>query len=349
MKPLRTLLTLLAMLVLATSAGAQFVEFSVIAGGQSVYGPSPQFLDYPFAGGSYNSTGRSRAASDRGVVRSHAWIENDYTCVCTPQLENYARAIVDLTTINITGPPGPVSGTLHLTLEGRLDWAGQDPWASSVSIQVLSGMIGYSTGELAYHPGAGLATSGLLAGSGAIVDTTYDFPFTIEPGAWDLMLILETYAGGTSFGSGFNQGLADFFSDRNGDGIGGFHFPTNGPAITLPAGYAANSADLNIVNNYWQSPTVAVADPGRTQRLSLRLGANPVRPGTEVRYALPRAGIVRLEVLDVQGRSVAMLEDGWRAAGEHRVTWPSGGAPGMYFVRASFEGRSVTHKAAVLN
>jgi len=52
---------------------------------------------------------------------------------------------------------------------------------------------------------------------------------------------------------------------------------------------------------------------------------------------------VRVAVLDLQGREVALLTDGVREAGRHEWSWSgqSGGrlvAPGLYFVRAEVEG-----------
>ncbi len=65
--------------------------------------------------------------------------------------------------------------------------------------------------------------------------------------------------------------------------------------------------------------------------------ANPSRGTSRIRYALPRDQHVRLAIMDVRGRVVAVLRDEDEAAGVHEVTWEgrSGGgtAPaGIYFV-----------------
>jgi len=56
---------------------------------------------------------------------------------------------------------------------------------------------------------------------------------------------------------------------------------------------------------------------------------------TTVRLQLPQAGRVRVNVVDISGRTVATLVDGEMAAGRRELTWQPGGlAAGVYFVRA---------------
>lgn len=63
-------------------------------------------------------------------------------------------------------------------------------------------------------------------------------------------------------------------------------------------------------------------------------GPNPFRDHTAVEVQLPRAAPVRLALYDAMGRRVAVLSDGQRAAGRHRI--PVDGralAPGTYVAR----------------
>ena len=63
-------------------------------------------------------------------------------------------------------------------------------------------------------------------------------------------------------------------------------------------------------------------------------GPNPARGDVSVRYTVAAPGAVRLEVLDVLGRRVALLRDGVAAAGPHGATWAARSAPaGLYLVR----------------
>jgi hypothetical protein len=61
---------------------------------------------------------------------------------------------------------------------------------------------------------------------------------------------------------------------------------------------------------------------------------NPFNPTTTIEYAQPVSGSVRLAVYDILGREVAVLADGWREAGSHRVVFDGSGlAGGAYFCR----------------
>lgn len=82
------------------------------------------------------------------------------------------------------------------------------------------------------------------------------------------------------------------------------------------------------------------------------LAPNPFRgdrgADLAVRWSLPRAGSVRIEVLDVSGRRVATLEEGPAAAGEHVSHWDghtaagAAAAPALYFVRMRGEAGVLT-------
>jgi hypothetical protein len=69
---------------------------------------------------------------------------------------------------------------------------------------------------------------------------------------------------------------------------------------------------------------------------------NPFNPVTSIRFALPEAAAVRLEVFDVLGRRVALLADGKRGAGWHEARWDASGVPsGLYLYRLSVAGNGM--------
>jgi hypothetical protein len=74
---------------------------------------------------------------------------------------------------------------------------------------------------------------------------------------------------------------------------------------------------------------------GRAGGLELRsIAPNPATDVTVICFALPAAGPVSLDLLDVAGRKVATLSDGPRSAGVHEVRWSRGRQPdGVYIVR----------------
>ncbi len=75
---------------------------------------------------------------------------------------------------------------------------------------------------------------------------------------------------------------------------------------------------------------------------------NPFNPTTEIRIALPRRGVVQVEVIDILGRRVATLHHGALPPGHHTFTFNGARlASGTYFVRA-IQGRDVVVRKIVL-
>ena len=64
---------------------------------------------------------------------------------------------------------------------------------------------------------------------------------------------------------------------------------------------------------------------------SMILAPNPFNPATHIAFTLPKAGWIRLDVHDLQGRLVDRIALGHHAAGSGQVTWqPQGLASGVY-------------------
>ncbi len=84
----------------------------------------------------------------------------------------------------------------------------------------------------------------------------------------------------------------------------------------------------------------------------IRLGdnyPNPFNPVTTIEYDLPAAGKVRLTVLDLLGREVAVLVDEVKPAGSYNVAWKAGNAAsGVYFYRLSVDSKKTPVKKMVL-
>ncbi|MEW5794729.1 MAG: T9SS type A sorting domain-containing protein [Candidatus Zixiibacteriota bacterium] len=72
---------------------------------------------------------------------------------------------------------------------------------------------------------------------------------------------------------------------------------------------------------------------------------NPFNPTTIIRYALPRAGSVRLQVFNILGQEVALLFEGHRDPGVYTYEFDGGKLPsGIYFYRLSHDGGTATRK-----
>jgi hypothetical protein len=79
---------------------------------------------------------------------------------------------------------------------------------------------------------------------------------------------------------------------------------------TVAAGKAAGSES-----------SVLTGDTVPTEFALFQNRPNPFRATTAIRFALPRASVVRLEVFDVQGRRVATPASAYFPAGYHVVPW----------------------------
>lgn len=96
--------------------------------------------------------------------------------------------------------------------------------------------------------------------------------------------------------------------------------------------------------------TTVARDPVLAAGLELLPAApNPFNPATTLRWRQEATAALRLEVLDLLGRSVALLHDGPAAAGEHEAAFDGAGLPsGVYMTRLSGEGRMETGKLLLL-
>ena len=69
-----------------------------------------------------------------------------------------------------------------------------------------------------------------------------------------------------------------------------------------------------------------------------------------ISFELPQAGSARLEILDLAGRRVKTLKDGWVSQGRHTVYWDgrdsrgNGMPSGQYFYRLSVGSVTETRK-----
>lgn len=96
-------------------------------------------------------------------------------------------------------------------------------------------------------------------------------------------------------------------------------------------------------------PGAVTGETGPGVTLRVAASPNPVRTATAVRFSLAEAGTARVSVVDALGRTVSVLADGARAAGEHAVTWDASGVPaGVYAVYVDAAGRSETARVVVV-
>ena len=131
----------------------------------------------------------------------------------------------------------------------------------------------------------------------------------------------------------------------------------------VPAGAGPDSAMLIVASDAGGAPlalrmrasasaAVGMADPPSLTFALAPPAPDPVRAGaaTRLRFELPRAARVTLEVFSLQGQRIATLLDGDRPAGRHEVAFmpEPARAAGVYFVRLRAGSASLARRVLVL-
>ena len=76
---------------------------------------------------------------------------------------------------------------------------------------------------------------------------------------------------------------------------------------------------------------------------------NPFNPTTDISFSLSQAAVVKLEVLNILGQTVATLHEGPLEAGAHSATWDgSSVGSGVYFYRLTADDFTTTRKMMLL-
>jgi len=94
-------------------------------------------------------------------------------------------------------------------------------------------------------------------------------------------------------------------------------------------------------------PVSGVASEPIVKFAIARLTPNPIQHSVELEFAVPREAAIRVSVVDVQGREIAMLAQGTYRPGRYTTTWDGTGASGrggVYFVRYQTPAGSFTQR-----
>jgi hypothetical protein len=129
--------------------------------------------------------------------------------------------------------------------------------------------------------------------------------------------------------------------------------PTTQAHIKVIAYDAATNSGDDVSNADFEiyDPTSGVMqEPVVPERLVIS-GAqpNPFSERTAIRFGLPRAGHITMDVYDVSGRMITNLTDGVYKAGYHIVDWTNDGSvgTGLYFLRLRMGSELVVRKVVV--
>ena len=172
------------------------------------------------------------------------------------------------------------------------------------------------------------------------------YPYTIRPGSNP-----GPFPDGTPIFSGTSTGWEQVTFDLS--GISGdvklrWRFGSDG--ATGREGWYIDDVEIIGTGDASGAP---LTDRAPTRLTLAPSSPNPFSTGTQVRFALPRAGAVELQVFDASGRLVRTLWQGSLPAGPHAVAWSGdddGGrrvGSGLYYCRLR-AGEATERRAVVL-
>lgn len=102
--------------------------------------------------------------------------------------------------------------------------------------------------------------------------------------------------------------------------------PYHGTAAIVEAGVSGLGAKVDA--------GVGFGESGLPKTFGVTASPNPFNPSTAIRFELPQAAFVRVQVYDLAGRQVAALANDWRDAGFHEVQFDGSQlASGIYLCR----------------
>jgi hypothetical protein len=105
----------------------------------------------------------------------------------------------------------------------------------------------------------------------------------------------------------------------------------------------------------WHGPVMALSSGPVYEKLQLMpCRPNPASGAVSISYTLPKTGTVSLNVYDICGRRVNLLEQGQKQSGVYNLTWKGDDSQGrllpagVYFYQLNFEGTSLTQRMVLL-
>lgn len=193
----------------------------------------------------------------------------------------------------------------------------------------------------------------ILLGPEIVADMEAAFLTTPGPLALKLMATLQAanVPGADTRCAGYGKPAISAFIRvaRPGDAAGDYYLDLN-VNNTSPA---QNPIELLQAQFDAWLPTAAPPPSAPAARL-LPATPNPFNPRCELRFVLAAAGPARLEVLDLVGRRLTLLVEGWHEAGEQVATWDGRDAlgralpSGVYLARLEAAGLCLSTKLVLI-
>ncbi|NNE08701.1 MAG: hypothetical protein HKN20_09085 [Gemmatimonadetes bacterium] len=351
--------------------GERIWDFDQDASGNYVITGITNSSDFPTTTGTFDST-----ASDSGDIFV-AKISSDASTLIWSTLlgetdEDQAQSVV-------VSPAGPVYVAGHTRSPGLPTHIGafmEVPAGSDDAYVVRLNGMGTKVQKGTYFGGTGidLALDVKLDLAGNVVvlghTTSQDFPTTLDSfdptfngGSFDGFVTvldpgLNTVIRSTYVGGSVDEFLMAGAIDPNGLLVIAGQSSSDDFPVT------AGGYDATLGSNLVPDAVLLILDPEASStdietvvpvaRGQLTSAPNPFNPVTRIRYNLPEAADVTLEVVAPSGRRVAVLDRGYRPQGAAEVSWDGrddAGRPvasGAYFVRLTAGSASWKHKIVLV-
>lgn len=163
------------------------------------------------------------------------------------------------------------------------------------------------------------------------IGTLSEFPHEVFDAPTYMEAVLNLRVGQTTG----EFGLSYFFTSNA--------FDTDDITFSKSGDYDDNTADLVEDVMITVNPSTSAEDnPNRTAFTLEPNYPNPFRSNTHVAYELDQAASVRVAVYDLAGRQVAVIDEGFRAAGTHTAAFDASVLPaGVYVYRLEVDGTTV--------
>src|SRR5262249_35828908 len=123
--------------------------------------------------------------------------------------------------------------------------------------------------------------------------------------------------------------------------------PTDSALVKVVAHDVAANTREDVSDSLFQIPDALAAQTKPLVALAFdRVQPNPSNGSVNFRYGLPRDASMRLAILDVHGREVAVVTSGQQSSGWHGASW-NGAATngragaGVYFAELSSQGKKI--------
>ncbi|MCS7073995.1 MAG: T9SS type A sorting domain-containing protein, partial [Bacteroidia bacterium] len=116
---------------------------------------------------------------------------------------------------------------------------------------------------------------------------------------------------------------------------------------------AANNAEQFFATVTFQERLHVIAasalDPALAKSIGLTVYPNPVSGASKIRYELPNSGEVKIEIVDITGRTIVKLAQEIQQPGIHEISLGENLSNGLYFLKFHLNEQGTAIKFSVQN